>query len=166
MKPTAPWIYMVFLKFQSLAWKKFSYNTKWNFKIKFSKTVVSSGSKESVMRVTLKLMSPIASLCSLFGLLKCSGSINECQWLNVNIFCTEGVITHLCFIFISMSDTTLSESPSAAICHTATEYWWKGTTSTAISPTSASDIMGQHNKIGGITFGAAFMLSHDWLMPN
>jgi hypothetical protein len=34
-----------------------------------------------------------------------------------------------------------------------TEYWWEGATSTAISPTSASDVMGQHNKIGGINFG-------------
>jgi len=37
------------------------------------------------------------------------------------------------------------------------EYWWEGSTSTAISPTSASGIVGQHNKIGGITFGAAIV---------
>jgi hypothetical protein len=34
-----------------------------------------------------------------------------------------------------------------------TEYWREGSTSTAISPTSASDVVGQH-KIGGINFGA------------
>jgi len=38
------------------------------------------------------------------------------------------------------------------------EYWWEGSVSTAILPTSASNIMGQHNKIGGITFGAAFVV--------
>ena len=32
-------------------------------------------------------------------------------------------------------------------------YWWKGSTSTAIPPTATSDVVGQHNKIGGITFG-------------
>jgi len=37
------------------------------------------------------------------------------------------------------------------------EYWWEGSTSTAIPPTPASDVMHQHNKIGGITFGAALV---------
>jgi len=35
-------------------------------------------------------------------------------------------------------------------------YWWEGSASTAISP-SASDAMGQHNKVGGITFGATLL---------
>ena len=34
------------------------------------------------------------------------------------------------------------------------EYLWEGSISRAISPPSASHVMGQHNKIGGITFGA------------
>ena len=37
------------------------------------------------------------------------------------------------------------------------EYWRGGSTSTAISPTSASDIVGQHNKIGGINSGATLI---------
>ena len=37
------------------------------------------------------------------------------------------------------------------------EYWWEGSTSTAISPTSTSDFVGQHNKIGGINFGATLV---------
>jgi len=37
-------------------------------------------------------------------------------------------------------------------------YWWEGSVSTVIPPTSASDIMGQHNKTGGITFGAALII--------
>jgi len=36
-------------------------------------------------------------------------------------------------------------------------YWWEGSTSTAIPPTSATDAVGEHNKIGGITFGAALL---------
>jgi len=34
-------------------------------------------------------------------------------------------------------------------------YWWEGSISTAIPPPSASDVVDQHNKIGGITFGSA-----------
>ena len=37
------------------------------------------------------------------------------------------------------------------------EYWWEGLISTAIPPTSASDVVGQHNKVGDITFGAALV---------
>jgi len=37
------------------------------------------------------------------------------------------------------------------------KYWQEGSTSTAIPPTPTSDILGQHNKIGGITFGAALI---------
>ena len=33
------------------------------------------------------------------------------------------------------------------------EYWWESSTFTAIPPTSASDVMGQHNEIEDITFG-------------
>jgi len=33
----------------------------------------------------------------------------------------------------------------------AVERQWEGSTSTATSPTSASDIVGQHHKIGSIT---------------
>ena len=42
-----------------------------------------------------------------------------------------------------------------------TGYWWEGPTYTAIPPTSASEVMGQHNKIGGITFGAALIITKD-----
>lgn len=35
------------------------------------------------------------------------------------------------------------------------EYWCEGSTSSAISPTFTSDVMGQHNKLGGITSRAA-----------
>ena len=55
------------------------------------------------------------------------------------------------------------------LCHTApllpsvtqqrnvTEYCQEGSASTAIPPTLTSDVMGQHNKIGGITFRAALI---------
>lgn len=37
------------------------------------------------------------------------------------------------------------------------EYHWEALTSTAISPTSSSDIAVQHNKIGSIQCGAALV---------
>jgi hypothetical protein len=39
-----------------------------------------------------------------------------------------------------------------------TEYCREGSTSTAISTTFTSDVVGQHNKIGGIHFGAALVV--------
>ena len=38
------------------------------------------------------------------------------------------------------------------------EYWREGSSSTDISPTSASDVVGQHNKIGVINFGATLVI--------
>jgi hypothetical protein len=46
------------------------------------------------------------------------------------------------------------------------EYWQEGSASTAISPASASDVMGQHNKIGGIDFGATLVLFNLWICPQ
>ena len=81
--------------------------------------------------------------------------------------------THLCFTCLSMSATILSDCPSAAICHIAATCngilvarfnlycCW------CISPTSVSHVIGQQNKIEGITFGAAliewlFVLQYFW----
>ena len=38
------------------------------------------------------------------------------------------------------------------------EYWWEGSTSTAIPPTFAFDFVGQHHKIGHITFRSALII--------
>ena len=47
-------------------------------------------------------------------------------------------MAHLCFVCTSVSDTILSECPSAV-------------------PPTASDSVSQHHKIGGITFRAALV---------
>jgi hypothetical protein len=39
-----------------------------------------------------------------------------------------------------------------------TEYWREGSTSTAISPTSASDVVGPHTKLGVLKFGATVVI--------
>lgn len=47
---------------------------------------------------------------------------------------------------------TASLLPPVALQQYAKEYWWKDSISTAISPASASEVVGQHDKIGSITF--------------
>jgi len=37
------------------------------------------------------------------------------------------------------------------------EYWWEGSTSTAVPPVSSSDVVDQNNKIGNIAFRAALI---------
>jgi len=46
------------------------------------------------------------------------------------------------------------------------EYWQEGSTPTAIPPTSTSDIVDQHNEIGGINFGAVLVLLENTLHNN
>jgi len=47
--------------------------------------------------------------------------------------------------------------PSVAWQQHVAKYWWEGSASTAIPLASSSYIVGQHNKIGGITFGAVIV---------
>jgi len=49
--------------------------------------------------------------------------------------------------------------PSVTQQQHAMECWWEGSVTTAIPPISAPNAMGQHHKIGGITFGAALINS-------
>ena len=44
--------------------------------------------------------------------------------------------------------------PSVTQQQKVMKYWWECSTSTAIPPTPASDVVGQHNRIGDIIFGA------------
>jgi len=57
-----------------------------------------------------------------------------------------------------MSAAILSDCPTAAQQQNAMEHWQEGSTSTTIPPPSASDFVKQHNKIGGIAFGAALIV--------
>jgi hypothetical protein len=47
--------------------------------------------------------------------------------------------------------------PSVAQQQNLTEYWREGSASTAISITFASAVVGQHNKMGDITFGMTYV---------
>ena len=62
--------------------------------------------------------------------------------------------TLLCKMLFSQTAILL---PNVTWQQSVLEYWWEGSTSTAVPPTSASDAVGQHNQIGGITFGASLI---------
>ena len=101
----------------------------------------------------------------------CLGSINTQQVLmNVWIpFFLRGIIQ--CHTFASSAlpcQTPFCQTaplpPSAAQQQNVTQDWWEGSTSTVIPPTSClpSDIVGQQNKTGGITFEASHVLSSNF----
>ena len=50
--------------------------------------------------------------------------------------------------------------PSVTWQQNVTEYWWEPSTSPTIPPTSNSDIVAQHNKVGGITFRANLLFEN------
>jgi len=48
--------------------------------------------------------------------------------------------------------------PSVTQQQNTIEYWWEDSTSTVTQPASTSDVMDLHNKLGGIVFGATFII--------
>lgn len=102
-----------------------------------------------------------SSLCShpLFGLHNRSASIDEYQW--VQCFPHGGIQFHIFASYSLQCQALFCQIvpllPSVAWQKNAMEYWWEGSTSTAIPPTSASDIMGQRNKLEGTTFRAVLV---------
>ena len=104
------------------------------------------------------------SLCShpLFGLHKHLASVSKHQWLEH--FPHGGTQWHT---FASATlpywtpfGQTAPLLPSVTHQQHVMAYWWEGSTPTAILPASTPDVVNQHNKTGGITFGAA--LVHLW----
>ena len=68
-------------------------------------------------------------------------------------------MTHLCFICTFTADPHCQSAPllpSVTWQQNVAEYWWEGSTSATIPPTSASDTVGQcNNNIEGIPFREA-----------
>ena len=52
---------------------------------------------------------------------------------------------------------TIPLLPSVTQQEHVMKYCWEGSASTVISLTSASDVVGKYNKMGGIIFGADFV---------
>jgi len=80
------------------------------------------------------------------------------RWISVGPFLPRGGIQFypLCHIIshIRHHCQTVPLLPSVTQQQIAVGYWWKGSTSTAMSLISASNILGQHNGTRGITFRA------------
>jgi len=101
------------------------------------------------------------SLCShpQLGLHKCSASVKVCQW--VQFFLHKGTQWHPFTSYTLPCQTIFCQTapllPSVTQQQHIMEYWWEVSTSTAIPPTSTSDVVGQHHNIGGITFRAALV---------
>jgi len=100
---------------------------------------------------------PTISLCShpQIDLHKCSANIDESHQLPL-------------FLHKGFNDTSLllcqmpfwqiaSLQPSDTWQQCVTECWWEGWNSSAKPPTSASDIVDQHNQIGGTILRAALV---------
>ena len=104
---------------------------------------------------------PTTSLCScpLFGHQKCSASMDECR--SVPFFWHGGIQWHTFASFTLPCHMPLWQSapllPSVAWQQNTMGYWWEGSASIVMSPTSASHVMDQHPKIGGVTFRAALV---------
>jgi len=86
-------------------------------------------------------------------------SINECQW--VPFFLHGGTWFHPFASYMLSRQTPFCQTapllPSVAQQQHVTEYWWECSNSITISQPPTYDVVGQHNKSGGITFLASPM---------
>ena len=86
-----------------------------------------------------------------------SMNITECHF-----FQHGGIWWHTFASYALPCQMPLSQSAplllSAAEQQNAMEYWWEGSTTVAIPPTSAFDIVGQHNNTRDLTFREALIL--------
>jgi len=122
-----------------------------------TKIYISKGDPPSMSPL---LKSTTQSLTVLTSTVWSPSTLNKHQWMSTGaiFFCMKNSVPHLCFLCTSMSGTCQTPLlPPVSQPQNVTEYWWEGSASTAIPPTLASDVVGQHNKIGGITFEAALI---------
>ena len=113
-------------------------------------------------------ISPTTSLCShlLFGLHKQSASIDACQWVPFFFLHEEIQLDTLASYTISCQMSFCQTAPLLRFVRweqNVMEYCQEGSTSTVLPPTSASNVTGQHNKIGSIIFGAALVCMYIYI---
>jgi hypothetical protein len=104
---------------------------------------------------------PTASLCShpLFGLRKRSASVDECQRGPI-FFSLGGIQWHTSASYAIPCQMPFCYNAPLLLSVTRQQNLTnhcENSTSTAISLASVSNIMGQHNNIGGITFRTLFV---------
>ena len=89
-----------------------------------------------------------------------SRNVHKCQWMSVGtIFFLHGGIQFTSSALLSQMLFCQSAPllPSVTWQQHVMEYCWDGSTSTAAPPTTASSVVCQYNKIGGIVFRASFI---------
>ena len=94
---------------------------------------------------------------------------NKGWWMSVvPFFLHRGIQWHTFTSHTLPCQTLLCQTapllPSVTQQQNGMGYRWEGSTSTAIPPTYASDVVSHHHKIGGITFRAALITVY-WLQP-
>ena len=108
-----------------------------------------------------------ASLCShlLFGLQKCSASVDECQWVQFFLFfiffCMEEfIVTPLLHLHFHIIHHCVRLPLCYHLLHSNKMQWNMNGKVQSLLPyhQHPTVIVGQYNKIGGITFGADFIL--------
>ena len=92
-------------------------------------------------------------------------AFSKCWWMPFSPH--GGVQWHTFASYVPLCQVPFCQTapllPSVTQQQTLMKYWWEDSTSTAVPPTSASDIMSQSNNMGGITFGAALIA---WLQQK
>jgi len=91
-------------------------------------------------------------------------SVHKCRWMSAGAICSARKISMTHIVPRALPwQTPVRQSapllPSVTWQQHVTGYWWQASASTAISPTSDSDSVGQDNKIG-VTFKAALIKIH------
>ena len=82
-----------------------------------------------------------------------SMNVSKCYFFHMEEFNSTPLLHTHFHVKCHLLDASLL--PSVKRQQNVMEYWWEGSTFTAISLTSASDAVGQHHKIGDVTFGQA-----------
>ena len=108
------------------------------------------------------------SLCwhPLFGVHKRSARVDECQWVPFSLH--GGIQWHTSASYALPCQIPFCQTafllPSVTRQQHVTGYWQEGSTSTAVPPTSTSDVTGQQNIMGGIISGAALASHLKWIV--
>ena len=97
----------------------------------------------------------------LFDLHNHSASVNEYQWVPFSLHGGTQWYPFISYVLPHWMSFCQSAplQPAVTQQQNVVAYWQEGSTSTAIPSTSTSDVVGQHNKIGGITFRATLVCS-------
>lgn len=97
----------------------------------------------------------------LVGIHQCSASTDDHQW--VPLLPHGGIQCHPFASYVLPHQMPSYQTAPLLPCVTwqqhVMQYQWEGSTSAGIPPISASDIVGQHIRIGGITFRPALIFS-------